>query len=383
MAPGGKMRGSCCSFVSIIFLLIFSNLSMAGEFPIIADSTVIGRNFDYTSGTPEIGMPKTGNLDFVFETTVFSKNIELFELDPYEGQTYFGFLSPVRFRYRPHDQVTIEAGALLGYDFGDNSELSEVEPIIRMVYEPVRDAFFIAGTIMRTHAMHDAIYDDAIAFRENAEQGLQFRANLEKFKEDLWINWRLSETPSRSEKFDIGNVTQLRFGGLWIDGQFLWRHTGGQRNTENIVEHNLSYLLGGSYGFDPGTNFPSLNIIEEIRLAGSYLYDKDVPDDESTLDKSTGSGFEARITFDLKPKKNINVHLFGSYFNGDDLIARAGDPLYSFDNYSQIGTNVFFNLPAGLRMEFGFAGQFVEGRFAHTGQIHLSWGKGFTLFRGI
>lgn len=229
------MARSCLALYSVISLLIFSSLSIAGEFPIITDSTVIGQNFGFTSGTPETGRTKTGNLDFVFETTIFSKNLELFDLHPYEGLTYFGFLTPVRFRYRPHDQVTIEAGALLGYDFGDNNELSEVEPIIRMVYEPVQDTFFIAGTIMRTHAMHDAIYDDAIAFRENTEQGLQFRADLEKLKEDLWINWRLSETLIRSEKFDIGNVIQLRFGDLWIDGQFLWRHIGGQQNTENTV----------------------------------------------------------------------------------------------------------------------------------------------------
>jgi hypothetical protein len=356
---------------------------IAGEFPIITDSTVIGQNFGYTSGTPETGMTDTGNLDLVFETTVFSKNLELFDLHPYEGLTYFGTLTPLRFRYRPHDQVTVEAGVLLGYDFGDGNELEEIEPIIRMVYEPVEDAFFIAGTILRTHAMHDAIYDDAIAFRENTEQGLQFRADLENFKEDLWINWRRSETSRRSEKFDIGNVTQLRFGGFWIDGQFLWRHTGGQRNTENMVEHNVSYLLGGSYGFHPGIDFPALNILEEVRLGASYIYERDTPDDESDLDKSTGSGYEARITFDIQPKKNINVHLFGSYFNGDHLIARAGDPLYSFDDYSQVGTNIYFTLPAGLRLEFGFAGQFVEDKFAHTGQIHISWGKGIPLFNGI
>jgi hypothetical protein len=356
---------------------------IAGEFPITDDSTVIGQNFGYTSGTPETGMTDARNLDFVFEATVFSKNLELFDLHPYEGQTYFGTIMPLRLRYRPHEQVTIEAGALLGYDFGDGDELDEIEPIIRMVYEPVKDAFFVAGTILRTHAMHDAIYDDAIAFKENAEQGLQFRADRGNFKEDLWINWRLSETSRRSEKFDIGNVTQLRFGGLWIDGQFLWRHTGGQQNTENRVEHNVSYLLGGSYGFHPGAKGGALKMLEEIRLGGSYIYDKDTPDDESDLDESTGSGCEARITFDIKPKKNIRVHLFGSYFNGHNLIARAGDPLYSFDDYSQAGTNVIFTLPAGLRMELGFAGQFVEDKFAHTAQIHIIWGKGFTLFKGI
>jgi hypothetical protein len=364
-------------------MLVFSYRLNAGEFPITADSTVIGQNFGYTSGTPETEMTDTGNLDFVFETTIFSKNLELFDLHPYEGQTYFGTLMPLRFRYRPHEQVTIEAGALLGYNFGDNNELEEIEPIIRMVYEPVRNAFFIAGTILRTHAMHDAVFDDAIAFKENAEQGLQFRMDLRDFKEDLWINWRLSETSRRSEKFDIGNVTQLRFGGLWIDAQFLWRHTGGQQNTENTVEHNMSYLFGGSYGFHPGAKVRALGMLEEIRLVGSYIYDKDTPDDESDLDESTGSGYEARITFDIKPKKNIRVHLFGSYFSGDSLIARAGDPLYSFEDYAQAGTNIGFALPAGLRLEFGFAGQFVEDKFAHTGQIHISWGKGVTLFEGI
>lgn len=363
------------------FLIIFSavSASFSGEFPIISDSTVIGTNFGYPSGTPETGHTKAGNLDFVFETTFFAKNLELTNLETIDGQTFIGYLAPLRLRYRPHDKVTLEAGALLGHNFGDENRLDEMEPIFRLVYEPKDNLYIIAGTIMRTHPLHDAIFDDVRAFRRNVEQGFQFRSDLKWFKEDLWINWKVREDEMTSEQFEIGSATQLRFDNLWLDGQFLWVHTGGQKNLESVVSHNINFVAGASYGFQPEFKSSLLSPVKDIRIGGHYIYTSDTPDESSAEPKTTGSGFEGRVTADIKPSKETTLHLFGSYYKGSKLLAREGDPLYSMDEYAQIGTNLFFNLPAGLRLELGIAVQVVEGTFEHTEQLYLTWGKSFTL----
>ena len=256
----------CKIILLVIFLLLIVAVpSFSGEFPMTDDSTVIGRNYGYPSGTPETGHTETGNLDFVAETTIYAKNLELIDVE-IDGLTYIGFFSPLRLRYRAHEMITLEGGALVGYDFGDGETVDEVEPILRLVYEPVENAFIIAGTIIRTHAMHDAIFDDVAAFNENSEQGLQFRVDFENFKQDLWVNWRRKETSARSERFDSGTVTQFRLGDLWLDAQLLFRHTGGQKNAEDQVEHNVAYIAGGSYGFAHNVSIPFLYSIEEIRI---------------------------------------------------------------------------------------------------------------------
>jgi len=375
-------RNSITVVVFFLLILIVAMPSFSGEFPIIDDSTIIGRNYGYPSGTPETGHTDTGNIDLVAEATVYAKNLELIEVGV-DGETFIGFFTPVRLRYRAHEQLTLEAGAIVGYDFGDGESVDEVEPILRIVYEPVENAFIIGGTIIRTHSMHDALLDDANVFDEIAEQGLQFRADFGNFKQDLWINWRIKETSLRSERFDTGTVSQFRFGDFRIDGQLLFRHTGGQKNIEDKVEHNIAYLAGGSYGFGRDVSIPFLDSLKEIRIGGYYIGSHEVPDDKSSLDSTDGSGFEGRINFDISPSKKIELNVFGSYFKADELVARAGDPLYSKDEYVQFGSSVLFKLPAGLRIEIGATGQFIHGTFAHTEQLYLTWGKGFNLLKGI
>jgi hypothetical protein len=368
-------------FLSLLIMNIPS-LSHAGEYSISDFSSVIGRNTGYPSGTTASGMTKTGNLDLVLETTIYAKNLELVGVE-IEGETFIGSITPLRLRYRPHEQLTFEAGALLAYDFGDGSEFDEIEPILRIVYQPHAHTYAVAGTIIRTHSIHDAIYNDAAAFNENAEQGFQFRADYDNFKQDFWINWRIKEEETVSERFDTASVTQLLIGDFLIDAQLLLRHTGGQKNNEDKVEFNTAFLFGGSYGFLKGATVPVLKILEEVRIGAHFIGSSDDPDDQSGLPASDGNGIEGTIVFKTKPSKDANVHIFGSYFNGNDLIARAGDPIYAKDEYVQIGTNLVLNLAGGLIFELGAVGQFIDGTFTHTEQMYFSWGKGFTVFKGM
>lgn len=370
--------------VLILSLLIMSisSLSHAGEYSISDFSSVIGRNTGYPSGTTVQGMTKTGNLDLIVETTVYAKNLELVGVD-IEGETFIGSISPLRLRYRPHEQLTLEAGALLGYDFGDGGDYDEVEPILRIVYQPGAHTYAVAGTIIRTHSIHDALYDDSSAFNENAEQGFQFRADYDNFKQDFWINWRIREEETVSERFDTASVTQLLIGDFLIDAQLLLRHTGGQKNNEDRVDFNTVYLIGGSYGFWKERPIPVLKTLEEVRVGAYYIGDHDSPDDQTSIDTTQGSGVEGSIVIRTKPSDDADVHIFGSYFSGDDLISRAGDPIYAKDEYIQMGSNLILHLSGGLMFELGVVGQFIDGTFTHTEQMYFTWGKGFTILKGM
>jgi hypothetical protein len=372
---GGMMKKSLLISSVIILSIVFSSGAVfSGEWSIINNSTIIGQNYGYPSGTPLQGRTVVKGLDLVVETTFFLKNLEIVDL-PIDGETFIGFLAPLRLRYRAHEQITLEAGAVLGHNFGDDEDINESEPLLRLVYEPVKDIFIIAGTIIRTHPIHNALYDDVNAFRQIAEQGFQLRTDLDWLKEDVWINWKVRETSIRAERFEFASTTQLRYQAFYLDGQIFWAHTGGQKNIEDSLENNITILAGGSYGV-----FSSFLNIREIRIGGYYLHNYDYIRDQK---ETTGDGFEGRITADIRPSDNAVVTLFGAYFNGNDLLPQQGDPLYTMDEYAQLGTNILFSLPAGLRIELGIVGQFVEDKFVHTEQLYLTWGRAFNLLRNL
>jgi hypothetical protein len=60
-----------------------------------------------------------------------------------------------------------------------------------------------------------------------------------------------------------------------------------------------------------------------------------------------------------------------------------GDPLCTVRDLKEVGVSSLFNLPADLRLEAGFTGIFVEGRFVHTEKLYISWDKGFPIFKNL
>jgi hypothetical protein len=354
----------------------------AEEYSILRDSTVIGRNFGYPSGTPRSGHTPVGEFDVVIETAIFFKNLELSGFDDQtgiDGETFFGFLLPLRARYRAHEKVTFEMGAVLGKDFGDEDELNVAEPLVRLVGEPIQDLFLVAGTILQTHWIHDAILDDVIKYRINAEQGLQTRLNFKRWKQDTWINWRVRENSFDSEEFEVGTSTQLRLleQAFWLNGEGMWAHVGGQKNQANRNEHNFAFLGGASYGFARPFG---IEFMDELRIGANYLYSIDERRNKHT---QYGNGYEFFAKMDTKPHSNIFLRLHGSYFDGDDFLASRGDPLYGLDKYGQLGAVAIYSLPAGLRIETGIVGQYNDENgdelLNYTYQINFTWGEAFAM----
>ncbi len=361
--------------ITSLLLCVHSSRVEADEESILTDSSVIGQNFGYPSGDPLFPSSDSpvGAIELGVEGLFFFKNLELTDLDQngIDGETFVGFLAPLRLRYRVHEKVFIEAGAVVGQNYGDEDELDIAEPLARLVLEPVEKFFIIGGTLIPTHAIHDALLDDIQIFRIGAEQGFQARTDWERYRSDTWLNWRVRETDTDPEEFEVGHVSKLLFGGAELDGQVLWAHVGGQQNASDRVENNLQILLGGSFGIALS------DLIADLRAHAHYLHSFD---ESRVTDDIHGDGIEVRVSADLVPIPELLVRLHASYFRGDDIIPRRGDPLYSLDEYSQLGIHTVWTFAAGVRVEGGLVGQVGDGELVSTYFLNFVWGRNFHVF---
>lgn len=356
----------------------------AQEYSIIRDSTIIGRNYGYPTGTPTpgnadnpFGRTQPLKLDLVTEAAVFFKNLEITgfpDADEIDGQTFIGFIAAPRLRYRAHEQVTIEAGAVIGHDFGDEDALDIAEPLFRIVYEPAENVFILGGTLIRTHWIHDALLDDVQAFRENAEQGFQVRVDRRHWTQDTWINWRIREDEFTAEEFEVGNATRFRHSGFHADAQMLWAHVGGQLNNTDRVDNNAVFNVGGSWGTAGSGLLDDCPCIDDIRIGASYLFSHD-----DTRADETGGGVEVRLSVATRPRENWLLTAFASHYSGEDFSNWRGDMLYRPDDYTQVGVTSLWELPAGLRAEAMAVVQINEDEVNYSFGVNLVWGKAWNL----
>ena len=185
-----------------------------------------------------------------------------------------------------------------------------------------------------------------------------------------WIG-RVRETGSRAEVFDIASANQLRIGRLWVDGQFFWSHSGGQLNTSNTVINNATGMVGLSLGLGPENAFG-----DWIRTGVSFLVSRF----ESRNDPDfNGNGVEFWVRSDWELAANHWLRVYGKHFEGDDFFARQGDPLYQFDQYTQLGLDWVSQLSNQLDFEFGIVGQRVDDEWMNTYRINFSWRHPFYL----
>ena len=354
-------------------LSLMAGAASAQESSLINTSSVVGQNYGFPTGTPDQNVGATGTTDFVLELAVFMKNHELLNLGAIEGETFFGVLVPARFRFEPSDRTTIEVGAVFGQNFGDNDLLDEISPIIRLVHQPREDMFVIGGTLVQTHWIHTGLFDDVWKFREISEQGLQWRVDNDGWKQDLWVNWRIREGSVNAEEFEIGNATQLRFfdDRVRADVQFHWTHAGGQISTSPRVENNFVAMFGGSIGFaeDIGSDW-----IEDLRVGAAGFYSTD---DTKQTNQVTGNGFEVFATLDIAAPGNGLYRFDARYFSGEDFLPRRGDPLYTLDDYGQLGATGVWSVGDNVQLEVGAVAQFTDDQLNYTAQINLVWGTAF------
>jgi hypothetical protein len=81
----------------------------------------------------------------------------------------------------------------------------------------------------------------------------------------------------------------------------------------------------------------------------------------------------------MRPTPTLLLRVLGAFFDGDNLLARRGDPLYGLDRYGQLGGAVLFTLPAGIRIETGIVGQYTDDLVNYTFAVNFAWGQAFVM----
>lgn len=362
----------------------------AQEYSMIEDSTVIGSQFGYPV-LPALETPSDWSLDL--ESVIFFKNLELsgvtnvFGTD-IDGETYIGALAPVRLVYRPEEKFSVELGVILGQDFGDDEEFNIIEPLIRLTYHPTEHTHLIGGSILPTHAMHDALLDDVQKLREKTEQGFQVRADLSWFKHDTWLNWRVREETIEPEEFEVGTVSELRLldGLVRIDGQAIWKHVGGQISEDDRVENNTAYMGGVRLVKDLGMDLLALDRFEAgvqfLASSDETLTAVSTNTPSAVMPEDSGSGVEYFARLSFAPRDNVNLVLHGSVFSGEDLLVVRGDPLYGLEDYVQFGVSSQFRLADDLGLELGFVAQQADDELVNTYMLTYTWGNRFPVSFG-
>lgn len=371
----------------LCFLMVFMTVSgaWAFEYSSITESTVIGSNFGGPSGMGGEASPPPGKPAIAIETLLFIKNLEISGLSDkgIEGETIIQSLVPARFFYRAGERTRIELGALLGHKFGDDHEVDITSPLARIIHEPAADIFLVAGTIFPTHPIHDAMIDDIrkfgvndenMDFHSQVEQGFQFRVDRKRFKQDLWINWKVREEADTREEFEAASVSVFKCfdEALWMNFQVRAVHIGGQNNDLDLgVDENHSMTAGVSWGVKQPFGLLSLN---DLRFRADYLSSSD-----STLSPSTenGDGYEIGVSGDWSLNQKTRLTLNASHFSGSEFYSRDGDPLYQLDNYSQVGVTSLFSLDPEFLIETGLTGQMAEDKFNFSFMVNFLWGHGF------
>ena len=177
------MRAALWMIILGAAVLLPANRLAADEFSIIRNSTVLGRNF----GLPPViefdrevlvdgayfRQLQTGDLSFIAELDFFAKNLELTGSANIDGETFFGFVAPLRLNFLASDQVQIELGGYFGRNYGDDDSLDISEPLARAIYEPLPSMYGIVGSLIQSHWIHDGLWDDVFTFRDTQQTGLQ------------------------------------------------------------------------------------------------------------------------------------------------------------------------------------------------------------------
>lgn len=319
------------------------------------------------------------SLKFIVENETFLKNLEHTNIDEFnEGETFVGNILKSYFRYTPMKQVTIEAGILFGVPFGADDKINPKEPVISLHLDFGSGLRITAGTLDRQHQLLDAIFNDDLVYTEPIEQGFQLKGDSKLFKQDLWISWEVKETPTRREKFSVGNFSQFYNQGFMIEGQLYWVHYGGQRNNEDGIINNISLAAGVGYSLYPKKWSKGLKFLDEVGVTMNYLYNRNSPFTTTVKNpKSDGSGVLGKIFIDFG---EIEFYYQQWWSKDNNFRPDKGDPLYKAKDYKEFGIEKTFLIGEGIFLTTAFKGQWLQGQFVHIDHLSVSWQGEFSLF---
>ncbi len=181
----------------------------------------------------------SSQLFFRFENLNFIKNKE-YSSYFVKGETLLGYLATPKLVYYPSIKVRIEGGARLQRYFGRNG-FSDIQPIFSLIYKPNSNHTIIMGALNQNsnHQLSDVMLNSEFYYTKNAENGLQYTYNSQKFQLDTWLNWKqfIFDGDPFQEKLTFGISGNLYLikntakNSLSVPLSILLNHEGGQIDT--------------------------------------------------------------------------------------------------------------------------------------------------------
>lgn len=256
------------------------------------------------------------------------------------------------------EKFRAQIGVLARKAYGSGKKIDSVDPWLQLLWKPNKPFSVILGSLSYPHAYHDALFMPLNYVRdEAAESGAQLLYQQENWKQDLFFNYRLQDTPAHNEKFDVGFTHNNAWKFLRFNYQVHWIHYGGTLNRHTYATINdIAHLFGVGMQFQPGERWI-------VGAKYSYLTSKRKEAAADERDggpvnrqdtRGTGRLYEAYIRYS-------RVKLGYEYFRGILYQHEGSDPWYTLPKLSivtlrwDILTSNQFNL--FLRYSGGMAGE--------------------------
>ncbi|MBA3754116.1 MAG: hypothetical protein H0X01_08280, partial [Nitrospira sp.] len=315
--------------------------------------------------------PVSHDLDLRLETTTYVLNLEKQGLEDNtftnglgRDTTLIGNFLSVYLRKRLLSAVDLDLGVFANMPFGHDKEVSQVRPIIRLLYRPTEEVTALVGTLAVPHRnFHDAVFDKANRFVRPIEQGAQIMVNSEYYRQDLFINWEQAFGGSATNRYDVGYAGQLRAGPLRLHGQAHLVHHGQALlkldrafNTGN----NLVTAFGPELILEPSTHFPALSWWNQLGVRMTYLTSFNEPMANSPGVR--GHASELNVWLDLAGWRPSV-----SFWRARHFLSQQGDPEYAASNFPEFGLSKIIPLGDSASIEFGVQARRIRAFFTEDG----------------
>ncbi len=210
-----------------------------GSILILSLLTASAQNNAVLNSYKEFNNADSSKLFFRFENLNFIKSKE-YNSYFIKGETLLGYLATPKFIYYPSSKVRIEGGVRFQKYFGKDG-FSDTQPVFSFTYKPDSNSTIIMGTLNQNnnHQLSEPMLNSDFYFKRNAENGLQYQYNGNRFQLDTWIDWKqfIFEGDPFKEKFNMGIYANLFItkntskNMLSMPLEMLFTHEGGQIDT--------------------------------------------------------------------------------------------------------------------------------------------------------
>jgi hypothetical protein len=319
-----------------------------------------------------------------FDSVFFGDNAEFFS--PFRtGETILGTWQRVNTDIEISKLATLRLGVFALERHGSDRRTELARPVASLTLGTKRHRFVFGSleTGERTngigpdkttpHGLLPPLAVETLWFLRAYEAGVQWRANTDRFTQNVWFDYEKVITPDHRELFDggvVGQVQKSNTAPVALVYQWHVVHHGGQQFDTGPVSD--------SFGYGPGVllRVPSA-WKTSLEIYSLFSYDR--PDRQRPELTILGKAVLARAAVE---KSDWRAH--GMAWFGKDFKHEAGDPNYQ-SQYPD-GTNVHDRRSYG---ELGLARLFRPAPtvdFEASGRAHIvqgKWGYSYRLVASI